>query len=136
MSRQQVGVRFALALLAALALAAAGFALAADPGSKDDPLATVSYIAANAQYNRVDLAAGQSLRLGRNAELIIVGLQGEGFEASEFNPRNDTLIDLSQGGLAVSNTILANHLYVNGSNHDLFFKFQKNLTVLLRGEWK
>jgi len=136
MTKQQTIIRIVIAVGLAIVLAAVGLARAADPGSKDDPLATVSYVEANAQFNRVELSAEQSLRIGRNAEMVIIGLQGEGFETTEFNPLSDTLIDLSQGSLAVSNTILANHHYLNGSNHDLFFRFRSPVTVLLRGEWK
>ena len=44
-------------------------ALAAEPGSKDDPLATVTYVREHAQFVRVDIAAGRSLRLGDIAEV-------------------------------------------------------------------
>ena len=57
-----------------MALAAAallvGLALAAEPGGKEDPLATISYVGRYAQFSRVECAARRSLRLGTGAELV------------------------------------------------------------------
>ena len=114
----------------------AAIVLAAEPGSKDDPLATVTYVKRYSAFTRVELDTKQGVRLGQGAELVIPGLQGESYTASEFDPARDDLIDLSEGRLTVSKTLLSNHHYLNASSHDVFLKFDTSLPVMIRGEWK
>lgn len=128
--------RIVLFVMVGLGLLLAAIALAAEPGSKDDPLATVTYVKRYSAFTRVELPAKQGLRLGQGAELVIPGLQGENYSVSEFDPSRDDLIDLSDGTLTVSRILLANHHYLNASSHDIFLKFEESLPVMVRGEWK
>lgn len=128
--------RIVLFVLVGLGLLLAAIALAAEPGSKDDPLATVTYVKRYSAFTRVELDAKQGLRLGQGAELVLPGLQGDNFAVSEFDPLRDDLIDLSVGSLTVSKILLANHHYLNASSHDVFLKFETSLPILVRGEWK
>jgi len=120
----------------ALGLAAALLLLAAEPGSKDDPLATVGYVERYAQFVRVNVAAGQSLRLGVGTEFIITEpLLGE-ITVRELDPMRDTVLDLTAGttlGLAV---LIPAHHYINASTHDIFLRPEEEVALLLRGEWK
>ena len=109
---------------------------AADPGSKDDPLATIGYIERYAQFVRIDVAAGQSLRLGLGCEFIIAEpLLGE-VNVRELDPMRDTVLDLTSGaplGLAV---LKPAHHYLNAGTHDIFLRPEEDVAMLLRGEWK
>ncbi len=126
--------------IAAMALAAAallvGLALAAEPGGKEDPLATISYVGRYAQFSRVECAARRSLRLGTGAELVIVDPAFEEIAVREFDPLRDTLVDLTEGTPVQLAVLIAGHHYVNGSNHDVFLRADEDIVLLMRGEWK
>lgn len=139
-SRRGTG-RAASVLLAGLALAAAGaailgWALAAEPGSKEDPLATISYVARHAQFVRQELVADQSLRLMPGAELIIAEPQFSEIAVREFDPLRDSLLDLTEGRLAQLPRLAAGHHYINSSNHDIFLRPEEEVVMLLRGDWR
>lgn len=125
-----------LAIKVALGLAAVLLLMAAEPGSKDDPLATVGYVERYAQFVRVNVAASQSLRLGVGTEFIMAEpLLGE-VAVRELDPMRDTVLDLSAGatlGLAV---LTPAHHYINASTHDIFLRPEEEVALLLRGEWK
>ena len=124
-------------VLGALVLAlAAGWAVAAEPGSKEDPLATVSYVESHAQFTRLDLAAGHSLRLGTGAELVIAEPAFAEVSVSELDPLRDSLLDLTEGKPVQLATLKSSHHYINASNHDVFIRPAEETVVLLRGEWK
>jgi hypothetical protein len=108
----------------------------ADPGSKEDPLATVSYVQKKAQFVRRILPAGESLRLGVGAELLVVDPAFTKLNANGLDPMRDQLVDVTAGKLADAPQIEGQHLYINGSSHDVFLRFERETTILLRGEWK
>lgn len=117
-------------------LAVVGWALAAEPGSKEDPLATVGYVARHAQFVRQDVTAGQSLRLMPGAELIIVEPMLSEISVREFDPLRDTLLDLTEGKPVQLARITSGHHYINGSNHDIFLRPDEETTMLMRGDWR
>ena len=122
----------ALLLAAALSMAA----LAADPGSKEDPLATVSYVQQRGMFSLLQLRAGTSLRLGTGAELIVTQPAGGQVLVEELDPLRDELLDLTEGSLVSQKLLYPAHHYVNGSGHDIFLRPQSDVSLLLRGEWK
>ena len=137
--RKTSGTANAWLLIACLALAGLGvlgWALAAEPGSKDDPLATVGYIARHAQFVRQDVTAGQSLRLMPGAELIIAEPVLSEISVREFDPLRDTLLDLTEGKPAQLARLTTGHHYINGSNHDIFLRPDEEIVMLLRGDWR
>ena len=113
-----------------------GLAMAAEPGSKEDPLATIGYVGRYAQFTRVDCAAQRRLRLGTGAELVIVDPAFQEIEVRELDPLRDTVIDLTLGAPVQLGVLAAGHHYVNGSNHDVFLRPAQDVVLLLRGEWK
>ncbi|MBN2081416.1 hypothetical protein JW859_04320 [bacterium] len=129
------GFWWTLAALGGL-LAVLASVLAAEPGGKDDPLATVSYIAQHAQFAREEAPAGRSLRLGPGTELVIVEPAYTELAVREFDPLRDTLIDLTAGVPVQLASLTAGHHYVNASNHDIFVELATESVLLLRGEWK
>ena len=131
----RTSVTIAAAALVAVALLV-GLALAAEPGSKEDPLATIGYVSRYAQFSRVDCAARRSLRLGTGAELVIVDPAFEEVAVREFDPLRDTLVDLTLGAPTQLAVLTAGHHYVNGSNHDVFLRPDEDIVLLMRGEWK
>lgn len=120
-------------LAAGLAL---GIALAAEPGSKDDPLATVLYVQRHAQFARFEVETGRSLRLGTGAELVVADPAFSEIAVSEFDPLRDTLLDLTTGAPLQLPALTAGHHYLNASSHDVFIRADEELVVMLRGEWK
>lgn len=120
----------------ALGLAAVLLLMAAEPGSKDDPLATVGYVERYAQFVRVNVAAGESLRLGVGTEFIMAEpLLGE-VAVRELDPMRDTVLNLTTGtplGLAVLSPV---HHYINAGTHDIFLRPEEEVVLMLRGEWK
>ena len=127
------GIMIAVALIAA---AAWGISIAAEPGSKSDPLATVGYVQRYAQFTSQRQPAGESIRLAQGAEFVIVGTQVMSIGTTKFNPLHDDLADLSAGNPARNQALLPYHHYVNASNHDIFIAFDTEVELLLRGEWK
>jgi hypothetical protein len=131
----RTSLAIAAAALAAVALLV-GLALAAEPGGKEDPLATISYVGRYAQFSRVECAARRSLRLGTGAELVIVDPVFEEIAVRELDPLRDTLMDLTLGTPVQLAVLTAGHHYVNASNHDIFVRPDEDIVLLLRGEWK
>lgn len=130
---RQVGIASILALL--LLCGAVLFALAADPGSKDDPLVTQSYVRGLANFKRVDVPAKRGLRLGAGTEFVLLD-PVEPTACPGLDPRKSIAVDLSSGERLGSATLEPFHHYVNGGSADLFLKFNGNVTLLLKGEWK
>lgn len=122
--------------VAAAGLAWLGWALAAEPGSKEDPLATISYVARHAQFVRQEVVAGQSLRLMPGAELIIAEPQFSEIDVREFDPLRDSLLDLTDGRPAQLARLTTGHLYINTSNHDVFLRPDEEVVMMLRGDWR
>jgi len=122
--------------LAVAAVVVVGWALAAEPGSKEDPLATISYVARHAQFVRLEAAADQSLRLLPGAELIIAEPQFSEITVREFDPLRDTLLDLTEGRPVQLDRLAAGHHYINASNHDIFLRPEEETVWLLRGDWR
>lgn len=117
-------------------LVAAGWALAADPGSKEDPLATVSYVQRSAQFTRVEASRGQLIKLGPGSELVVADDTEEYLPLTGFDPLRDELIDLSQGGRTGTAKLLPFHHYVNASAHEIKFKLEREALLLLKGDWE
>jgi len=130
-------------LTAACALSVASFLLvnpppssAAEPGSKDDPLATVGYVERFAQYNSVTLPARQSLRVGVGTEFVLVEAGGSTVRTTEFKPLHDELVDMTEGAPVLVEELNEYHHYLNASGHDIFFRFESETTLFIRGTWK
>ena len=133
---QRRQIRLAGMLVAVLALLGALLVLAADPGSKEDPLVTVGYVAGHAQFVRHDLLAGDSVRLGSGAEFVIADPLYAEIPVSDVDPLRDTILDLSAGEPLTQPRLLSSHHYLNASAHDVFIKPDTDTVLLLRGEWK
>jgi hypothetical protein len=127
-----------LAVLLALVLAGVllGVAWAADPGSKDDPLATVSFVTRRAQFTRVELAPGQLFRLGSGAELVIAEDSLTNVEFEGLDPARDELINLTTGARASGTALFPFQHYVNAGARELKLKPARDTVLLLRGEWR
>jgi hypothetical protein len=123
-------------LLAGLALGAVGFAIASDPGSKEDPLVTMNYVKGLAQFSRVELRAGRNLRLGSGAELIVLEPTHETVPVRGLDAQKSGLINLSSGERVGSSDLAAYQHYLNSSSGEQFLKFDAEATVLLRGDWQ
>jgi hypothetical protein len=128
--------KLALGGMLALAALGAGWALAADPGSKEDPLATLSYVQRYAQFTRQELPAGRSLRLGVGAELVLADTLQGAQACQGLDGMKDDLLDLTTGERCNSAQLSPAHHYINASAHDIFLVFPAETAVLLRGEWK
>ena len=85
---------------------------------------------------RRSLPSGTSLRLGVAAEMVVVDPPYSSLDVSEMDGLRDTLLDLSEGRIAEGNKVETLHHYINASSHEIFLRFDREVTVLLRGEWK
>jgi hypothetical protein len=135
-TRPQGVLRLLAGLLGGLALAAAGLALASDPGSKDDPLVTLSYVKGLAQFQRAEIRAGKSLRLGTGAELVILEPSYEDVEVKGLDAQKSGLINLTSGERVGTAALTAHQHYVNSAAGEQFLKFSVDATVLVRGDWQ
>lgn len=134
-----IGIRqrllLATAVTALCSLATMGV-LSADPGSKEDPLATVSYVQHRGMFTLRQVPAGTSIRLGTGAELIVTQPAAGQVVIDELDPLRDDLLDISAGERVSATALLPAHHYVNGSGHDIFIRPANDCALLLRGEWK
>ena len=110
--------------------------LAADPGSKEDPLATLSYVQRYAQFSRQELPRGYSLRLGIGAELVPADALQGALSVRGLDGLRDDLLDLTTGERCSGSQLLPGHHYANAGTHDIFLTLETEASVLLRGEWK
>ncbi|MCC7479825.1 hypothetical protein IT575_15405 [bacterium] len=130
---RMVGIALACSVL--LIGGAVLFAVAADPGSKDDPLVTQSYVRGLASFKRTEVPAKRGLRLAPGAEFVLLD-PAEPTSAPGLDPRKSVAVNLSSGERLTSSTLEPFQHYVNGGSGDLFLKFNTNVTLLLKGEWK
>ncbi len=128
--------RLAGLLLAGTALLGLALILAADPGSKDDPLATLSYVQRYAQFTRQELPSGASLRLGIGAELVPADVLQGPLAVRGLDNLRDDLLDLTTGERCGTAQLLPGHHYINAGTHEVFLNFETPAAMLLRGEWK
>lgn len=128
--------RFVAPALILLALSALGLVLAADPGSQADPLATVSYVQRFAQYQHVELAAKQTLKLGAGAELVLIGPAGQIIPVSGLDQFRDRLVNLSAGDAVAAGALAPFQHYLNASTHDVALRFGAPAEAWVRGVWQ
>lgn len=131
---RQVGIVVLLALL--LMAGAALWALAADPGSKDDPLVTQSYVRGLANFKRVELPAKRSLRVSPGCEFVLVDPVDAALPCPGLDPRKSIVVNLSAGQRVSQAQLDPYAHYVNGGSGDAFLKFNSAAVLLLKGEWK
>lgn len=126
-----------LGLLAGLlCIAAIGFALgAADPGSKDDPLVTMSYVQGLAKFSRSTVPAGKGVKLGPGTEFVVLDPASGPVEVRGVDQTLTGLVDLSAGQPAAGR-IEPYHHYVNAGQGDQYVKFMQETTLILRGDWR
>jgi hypothetical protein len=129
-------VALGIMLVLLLGASAALYALAADPGSRDDPLATVSYVQRHAGFKHVELSAGQRFRLGIGSEMVVIEPAADIIDLKGFDPLRDTLINLSEGQAVGGPGIGAHQLYLNASTHDITIVPDKPVHLMARGEWQ
>jgi hypothetical protein len=127
-----------LAALILTGVLAAGLllALGADPGSKEDPLVTISYIQRYSQFSRQEFPAGRSLKLGIGAEFIPADMLQTSVSCRGLDAMRDNLIDLTAGQSCTNAQLQPGHHYINAGTHDIFLAFDTETAVLVRGEWK
>lgn len=128
--------RFFAPGLVVLALITLGVVLAADPGSPDDPLATISYVKRFAQFQHVELAANQTLKLGPGAELVLIGQAGQMIGFSGYDQFRDRLVNLSLGEAVGKGALAPFQHYMNASTHDLPLRFSGEVEAWVRGVWQ
>jgi hypothetical protein len=124
--------RAAIALCAAAVLAL-GIAIAADPGSREDPLVTVGYATQLARFQLRQLPIGQELRLPVGAELVLVSPDKKPVNAAGLNPEKNVLLNLTSGERVIVTALLANQHYVNAGPSELALRLDSKATVLVRG---
>jgi hypothetical protein len=129
-----VGLAALLIALASLG-ALGGYALAADPGGKDDPLVTLSFLRNTSIFRRHKLNSGRSLRLSPGAEFVLLD-PVEAVDCPGIDPRRGTVINLSVGQRLAEARLSPHQHYVNAGDGDLFLKFDDQVVLLLKGEWK
>jgi hypothetical protein len=124
-----------LTVAAVLALAAA-VALAADPGSKEDPLASVSYVTKLARFERVALPSNQAISLSPGTEFVVIEPPAELISLRGFDAKRDLLVNLSQGERVGGPAVAAYQHYLNGGTQPLAVSLASSATLLVRGEWR
>jgi len=129
-------MRVNAALITAIILITVGAGWAADPGSREDPLATVSYVTRHASFSRQLLNAGDKLTLAPGTELIVAECATTGLAVRGLEPERDTLIDMSAGTEVLDGMLIRCHHYINGAEQDLWLKLDSPAAILLRGEWQ
>jgi hypothetical protein len=128
---QVLGVLLGLLVMLALSLSLG----AADPGGKDDPLVTMSYVKGMAQFTRSHVAAGKGVKLGPGAEFVVLDPAAGPIDARGIDASLTGIVDLSRGEPA-GGVIAPFHHYVNAGQGDQYVKFMQEATLLLRGDWR
>lgn len=128
---QALGLISALLCLAAIALALS----AADPGSKDDPLVTLSYVKGVAQFSRATIPAGKGVKLGPGTEFVVLDPAAGPVDVRGVDATLSGLVNLSAGQPAGGRIEPYQH-YVNAGQGEQFVKFMQETTLLLRGDWR
>jgi len=123
-----------LAAILAVAAALTAAALAADPGSREDPLASISYVDRYSQFERVELGTGQSIRIGAGCEFILVEPAGRLIDLVGFNPAASVLLNLSTGNRVDGQAVQSYQLYINGGEQPFKLAAASAVTLLVRGE--
>jgi hypothetical protein len=124
------GILFACAAIALLLL---GSALA-DPGSREDPLITVSYASQLASFDLRRLAVGQELKLRPGAEVVLVSPNSKPVNAAGLSGDKTPLINLTTGERLMVTALVANQHYVYGGEKAVTLRFDSAVTCLVRGE--
>jgi hypothetical protein len=121
------------AAVAVLAIAGPLASIAAEPGGKDDPLATVG-CRALAQYNSLALPAGQSLRVGTGAEFVIVDAEDSALATTEFEPLRQTA--RSERGRASACRGAEGLPPLPQRQQPASSALRSETTLMIRGSWK
>lgn len=116
-------------LLAALAVALAMPALAAEPGSKDDPVITRSYLETLYSWQVTNLAEGQSLSLDMGVTFVL-----RSGRASVLGVGEQGLVDLTEGReLKDGERIVPNHLILSPASDRRGLRALSAVVLLTRG---
>lgn len=128
--------RFFTPGLVVLALVTISVVLAADPGSQEDPLATIGYVKRFAQFQHVELAINQTLKLGAGSELVLIGPAGQMIDFSGYDQFRDRLVNLSTGEAVGKGALAPFQHYMNASTHEVPLRFASEVEAWVRGVWQ
>lgn len=118
---------------AVVSVALAGAAIAADPGSRDDPLVTVGYARQLASFELRQLGVGQSVTLPAGSELVLISPENKPVNAVGLSPEKNILLNLTTGERVIVTALRANQHYVNAGPVELTLRFDATVSVLVRG---
>lgn len=104
-----------------------------EPGSKEDPLVTQSYVDWHAKWREVSFKSGDLLKLESGAEFVIIEPSDHPVHLKELNLDDTTIVDLTEGSPLTKRELTPLRLYIVASNTDARITFDESARIYVRG---
>ncbi len=133
--RSYVKLKLCILLLAPVMLGLLGVVLARvpEPGSKEDPLVTKTYVDWHARWKKIKVKGGDFFKLDGGTELIITEPMDHPIRLREHNFQDTRFVDVTSGVIVLEYELQPFHLYVVASDEQARIAFEESATIYVRG---
>ena len=124
---------FVFSFLVIVFLVAMALARVPEPGSKEDPIVTKSYVDWKSVWREVSLDSGGFLKLSPGVEFIVTEPMDHPVQLREQNMNQSKIADLTTGELLLKVQLVPFHHYLVLPPEDVRLTFDEKTKIFIRG---
>ncbi len=104
-----------------------------EPGSKEDPLVTKTYVDWHARWRNMKLNENSFLKLGLGTQFVITEPMDHPVHLKEHNLEDAKLINLTEGEVVTESELIPLNLYIVASEQEARLTFGEDAEIIVRG---
>jgi hypothetical protein len=104
-----------------------------EPGSREDPLITKSYVDHLSAWQRVQVASGGAFNICEGTEWVVVFTASNSSVVSGDKAKLDKVFDLTAGSALGEATVSTGHHYICAASGEFAITFASDTQLLVRG---
>ncbi len=104
-----------------------------EPGSREDPLVTKSYVDHNSVWQRVQVSSGGALNVGEGTEWVVVFTASNSSAVAGDKAKLEKVFDLTTGATLGEAPVLTGHHYICAASGEFAITFASDTQLLVRG---
>ncbi len=120
-------------ILVGISLLGVVLAKVPEPGSKEDPLVTKTYVDWYAKWQELNLKAGDFLKLEMGTEFLLVEPSDHPLHLREVNLDATRIVDVTSGTVLTSRDLSPYHLYLVASVNEARIVIDDSAKIFIRG---
>lgn len=104
-----------------------------EPGSREDPLITKSYVDHLSAWQRVQVASGGAFNISEGTEWVVVFTAANSSAISGDKAKLDKVFDLTAGSALGEAQVMTGHHYICAASGEFTVTFASDTQLLVRG---